>query len=158
MNRRSANLPVGLGLSILVGVGASPTAARTYRVDDSATLPGEANTRMHWRTVGPAGRDGAIVDGAAVVTLVLNTAPWAHRIGRIYMFLPEQSIGPVSVSWQTQGRLRPGSLVAGQRTLVYAGPITSTRITDTIAVSVHADGRRLVSPQRLDFQFQIDVE
>jgi len=158
VNRRLASIPVTLGLSILACGAPSSVPAATWRVDDSATLPGEATTAMHWRSVGPTRRDGAIVDGATVVTLVLNTAPWLHRIGRIYMFLPEQSIGSVAVSWQTQGRLRPGSLVSGQRTLVYAGPITGPRITDTLAVSVSADGRRLVSPQRLEFQFQIDVE
>jgi len=158
VNAGLASLLASVGLSILACGASSSAAAATWRVDDSATLPGEATTAMHWRSVGPTRRDGAIVDGATVVTLVLNTAPWLHRIGRIYMFLPEQSIGPVDVSWQTQGRLRPGSLVSGQRTLVWAGPITAARITDTLAVTVSADGRRLVSPQRLDFQFQIDVE
>jgi hypothetical protein len=74
------------------------------------------------------------------------------------MLLPEPPIGPVSVDWTTQGRLLPGSLVSGQRTLIYAGPITTRILSDTMAVSVHVDGSRLSSDQDLDFHFEIDVE
>lgn len=144
-------------VSILV-IPADQAAAATFPVDDSATLPHRSSAVMRWRSAAPNPIDGNIVDGTTVVTLVLNTAPFLHRVGRIYMLLPEPPIGPVSVDWTTQGRLLPGSLMSGQRTLIYAGPITTRILSDTMAVSVHADGSRLNSDQDLDFHFEIDVE
>jgi hypothetical protein len=88
----------------------------------------------------------------------LNTAPWLNKSGRIYMALAEQTIGTVTAEWSTQGRLLPGSLVSGNRTLVYSGPIRTPLLEDTIALRISADGRRLVSPQRLQFYFEIDVD
>jgi hypothetical protein len=148
----------GLGLILAALAASTPAAAAIFPVDDGASLPGRATTVMRWRTPGPNRPGGDIVDGGAAVTLILNTAPWVRRVGRIYMLLPQPSCGPVSVSWTTQGRLLPGSLVSGQRALVYAGPITASAISDTVVVSVHADGRRLTSAEDLHFQFEIDVE
>jgi hypothetical protein len=113
---------------------------------------------MRWRTPTPNAPDGAIVDGATVVTVVLATAPWLHRYGRIYMLLPEPPLTPVIVNWTTQGRFLPGSLFPGHRTLIYSGPISAARMSDTMTVEVHADGRRLTSDQDLNFHFEIDVE
>ncbi|HEX4781791.1 MAG TPA: hypothetical protein VH301_13600, partial [Usitatibacter sp.] len=78
--------------------------------------------------------------------------------GKIYMALPEQPIGTVTADWTTQGRLLPGELISGRRTLVYSGPIRTPLLEDTIALRISADGRRLVSPQRLQFYFEIDVD
>lgn len=138
--------------------GGSTAMATTYPIDDSASLPGEAQTQMRWRSFGPSRRNADIVDGSTVVTLRLNTARWLHHVGRIYMVLPAQPQGSVSVEWTTQGRLLPGALMSGDRTLVYAGPITTTMLEDTIRVQVHTDGRRLFTAQRLQFHFEIDVE
>ena len=146
-----------LAALMLSGLACTAEAA-TFRVDDSASLPGEAVTRMRWRTPGPSRQAGDIVDGAAVVTLRLNTAPFINRSGRIYMVLPAQPVGTISVDWTTQGRMLPGMLVSGNRALVYAGPIRGAMLEDTITLSIHADGKRLVSAQRLQFHFEIDVE
>jgi hypothetical protein len=139
---------------------AAPFAAfaATFRVDDSATLPNEANTAMQWRSLAPNRTVGNAVEGTSVFTVRLNTAPWLNRVGKIYMALPEQPIGTVTAQWSTQGRLLPGELISGRRTLVYSGPIRTPLLEDTIALRISADGRRLVSPQRLQFYFEIDVD
>jgi hypothetical protein len=49
-------------------------------------------------------------------------------------------------------------LNSGSRTLVYAGPVRSARLEDTIALKILTDGRRLSAPQRLNFYFEIDVD
>ncbi len=131
--------------------------AATYRMDDSSTLPGEAQVKMHWRSLGPNPKSGNIIDGGTAVTIRLKTAPWLNRIGQIYMVLPQQPIGQVMVDWTTQGKLLSGSLISGNRTLVYAGPIQTPIIEDTINVQVHSDGTRLTSIQKLDFYFEIDL-
>jgi hypothetical protein len=132
--------------------------AATFRVDDSASLPNESNTPMQWKSLAPNRAVGNAVEGVMVVTVRLNTSPWLNRNGKIYMALPEQAIGTVTAEWSTQGRLLPGSLVSGRRTLVYSGPIRTSLLEDTIALRISADGRRLVSPQRLQFYFEIDVD
>ena len=135
-----------------------PAQAATYRVDDTASLPGEAVTKMRWRTPGPNRLAGDVVNGSAIVTLRLNTASFINRSGRIYMVLPPQPVGAVSVEWTTQGRMLPGALVSGNRALVYAGPIRGAMLEDTFTLAMHTDGKRLVSAQRLQFHFEIDVE
>jgi len=92
------------------------------------------------------------------VTIRLNTAPWQNRSGRIYLVLPEQPVGPVTAAWTTQGKLLAGQVISGNRTVVYAGPIRTASIEDTITMRVQADGRRLAATQRLQFHFEIDVE
>jgi hypothetical protein len=135
-----------------------PASAATFRVDDSATLPSESATAMKWRSLAPSRAAGNAVEGSSVLTVRLNTAPWLNRSGRIYMALPEQPIGQVTAEWSTQGRLLPGQLLSGNRTLVYSGPIRAALLEDTIVLKLTADGRRLIAPQRLQFYFEIDVD
>ncbi|MGB4810871.1 MAG: hypothetical protein WBP13_00105 [Methylophilaceae bacterium] len=132
--------------------------AATYRVDDTATLTGASEVKMHWRSTGANNISGHIIDGATMVTIRLNTAPWLNKVGQIYMVLPPQPIGQVLVDWSTQGKLLSGSLISGNRTLVYAGPILTSIIEDTINVQVHSDGTRFDGAQKLEFYFEIDVQ
>ena len=132
--------------------------AATFRVDDAATLPAETNATMQWKS--PAPRRGAShdVEGRSLVTVRLNTAPWLNRNGKIFLALPAVAIGEVTADWTTQGRLLAGQVRSGSRTLVYAGPIRTSMIEDTIVLRITTDGRLLDAPQRLDFHFEIDVE
>ena len=42
----------------------------------------------------------------------------------------------VVARWTTQGRLLPGQVGTGQRTLVYAGPITTPLLAETLALRI----------------------
>ncbi len=139
-------------------LAAASTHAATFRVDDSLTLPNESSTAMKWRSLAPNRAVGHAIEGQSVLTIRLDTAPWLNKVGKIYMALPEQPIGQVSAEWSTQGKLLPGQLVSGNRALVYAGPIRTRLIEDTIVLRLQADGRRLAAPQRLQFYFEIDVD
>lgn len=133
--------------------------AATYVVDDSSSIPYESNLITKWRDGASGGRQMSNdIEGGALVTLRLNVAPWLNRNGRIYLALPQQPIGVVNVEWSTQGKLLPGKLQSGERTLVYAGPIRANTIEDTFNVKVIADGRRVTVAQRLKFHFEIDVD
>ena len=132
--------------------------AATFRVDDSLTLPSESTTPMKWRSLAPNRAVGHAIEGSSILTIRLNVAPWMNKSGRIYLGLPEQPIGQVSAEWTTQGKLLPGQLASGNRTLVYSGPIRTRLIEDTIVLRLQADGRRLAAPQRLQFYFEIDVD
>ena len=145
--------------ALLALMGAATLAhATTFRVDDSLSLPNETQTPMKWRSLAPNRAVGHAIEGTSVITIRLNVAPWLNKPGRIYMGLPEQPIGQVAAEWTTQGKLLPGQLASGNRTLVYAGPIRANIIEDTIVLRLQADGRRLAAPQRLQFYFEIDVD
>ena len=146
-----------VALLLALSLAASVSAA-TFRVDDSLTLPHESNQAMKWRSLAPNRTAGNAVEGTSVITIRLDTAPWLNKVGKIYMALPEQPIGQVTAEWTTQGRLLPGQLISGNRTLVYSGPIKAGTLEDTIALKITADGRRLVAAQRLQFYFEIDVD
>ena len=139
---------------------ATSAGAATYIVDDSSTIPFETNVTTRWRDNSTTGghQMSNDIEGAATLTLRLNLQPWLNRNGRIYLALPQQPIGVVNVEWSTQGRMLPGKLQSGERTLVYAGPIRTSVLEDTFTVRVVADGRRVNAAQRLMFHFEIDVD
>ncbi len=153
--------PCGLSwccaLFALVLSGAS--GAATYVVDDSSSIPFETNVSTRWRDGMSGGRRMSNdIEGGATVTIRLNLQPWLNRNGRIYLALPQQPVGVVNVEWGTQGRMLPGKLQSGERTLVYAGPVRTNFLEDNFTVRVIADGRRVVATQRLQFHFEIDVD
>ena len=145
-------------LALVAMLAVASANAATFRVDDSLTLPNEQSTPMKWRSLAPNRSVGHAVEGSSILTVRLNVAQWLNKTGRIYMGLPEQPIGQVTAEWSTQGRLLPGQLLSGNRTLVYSGPIRANLIEDTIVLRLQADGRRLASTQRLQFYFEIDVD
>ena len=146
-----------LVLALLLAPAGTVFAA-TYIVDDTSTIPYETNLVSRWRQ-GATGRQlGNDIEAAAMVTVRLNVAPWLNRNGRIYLALPQQPIGVVTVDWATQGRLLPGTLRSGERTLVYMGPIRTPVIEDNFQLKVVADGRRVALTQRLQFRFEIDID
>lgn len=132
--------------------------AATYRVDDSATIPAESSATLRWRHFAPSKGGDNTVEGATRVQVRLNLAPWLKRNGRLFLVLPEQPPGQVTVRWTTQGRLLPGQLVSGQRALVYAGPISTPLLDETLLLRIETDGTRLNSTYRLNFHFEIDVD
>ena len=155
----SGRLPHTSRLFLIAILGIAFAAeATTFAVDDSTSYVHDANTAMKWKSVAPSRRAGNQVEGSTRVTVRLNLSPWLNKTGRIYMALPEQAIGTVKATWTTQGRLQPGQVLSGSRTLVYAGAMKSPLIEDTIALTLEADGQRLLSAQSLKFYFEIDVD
>ncbi len=147
-----------MGAIVIALAMTQPAGAATFAVDDSTSYTHDANTAMKWKLVAPSRRLGSLVEGTTLVTVRLNLMPWANKNGKIYMALGKQAIGPVKATWTTQGRLLAGQLNSGDRTLVYAGPIRTAILEDTIALTIETDGQRLVSAQRLQFNFEIDVD
>jgi hypothetical protein len=137
---------------------AASASAATYRVDDSATIPAESSATLRWRHFAPSKGGDNTVEGATTVQVRLNLAPWVKRNGRLYLVLPEQPPGQIAVRWTTQGRLLPGQLVSGQRSLLYAGPIATPLLDETLVLRIETDGTRLNSTYRLNFHFEIDVD
>lgn len=144
-----------VALALVPGIASAATAI----VDDTGTLPYQSTINSRWKQVSGGSRQvGNDIEGSATVTIHLNLAPWLNKNARVYMALPQQSIGVVNVEWATQGRLLPGRLQSGDRTLVYAGVVKSPILEDTIAVKVVTDGRKMTFAHRLEFHFEIDTD
>lgn len=148
----------GAALLLALVLATTSATAATYRVDEAGTFPQQSSAPMRWRQVAPGRGGDNTIEGSVTINVRLNLAPWLNRKGRLFLVLPEQPITPVRASWTTQGRLNPGQLVSGQRALVYAGPITSALLADTLVLKLETDGARMTSAQQLNFYFEIDVD
>ena len=64
----------------------------------------------------------------------------------------------MKASWTTQGRLLPGELSSGTRTLVYAGPITAPFIEDVLQLTLNVDASQMQQVYHVNFTFEMDEE
>jgi hypothetical protein len=94
--------------------------------------------------------------GATTIRVRINVLPWIRRSGRIYLVLPAQQPGPVSASWETQGRFMPGQVRSGNRVLVYAGPITTPFMEDVFKFQFSVDGNLVQRAFPLTYRFEMD--
>lgn len=130
---------------------------RVFRVDDSATVVVDPVLEMQWQPPGRAGTT-SLVSASTRVNVQLNLASWIGRSGRIYMTLPRTAGSTVRATWRTGGTLLPGSLVSGNRALVYAGQVTGPLLHDLIEIELETDSARLAQPEALAFGFEIEID
>lgn len=136
-----------------------PAGARPQTLDDTGTQAFEPAVQMRWKDTAPArGAGSDLMTGTLTVRVHLNLQPFLRHAGRIYLVLPAQPPGPLQVSWTTQGRLLPGQVTSGGRTLVYAGPITSRFIDELLTMRFSVSGTLLSRAVPVDFHFDIDEE
>lgn len=159
MSRAATRIAAGFLIAITSMTAWSVTAsAATFRVDDSGTRISSPLVPMRWRTLVPGRGSDNTAEGQAQVALRLNVLPWLNQRGRIYLTLaPAPSGDTIRASWRTQGRLLPGSVQSGGRTVIYEGALPSPTIEETIELTITADGRGLASPQALQFSFEIET-
>lgn len=153
LTTRRARLPLLFTAFLVTAVaGASST-----RIDDSATLPYAAPLIVQWEQPAPRAAVNNLMSGTLSLRVKLNVAPWLRRSGRIYLALPAQQPGPLMVSWVTQGRLLAGQLTSGSRALVYAGPITTPFLEDTLQLTLRVEGTKLNQQlYHISFNFEMD--
>jgi hypothetical protein len=132
------------------------TATRTTVIDDSATLPYDTPVTLHWQPPIRGARGPSAMVGTMTLRVSLNLMPFLHHAGRIYLALPAQQPTSLQASWTTRGRLLPGSLSAGRRTLVYSGPITSSVMEDVLQLTLRVDPAQMQQVYHVNFQFQMD--
>jgi hypothetical protein len=131
--------------------------AKTIVLDDSGTQALEPAVALHWKSVAPSrAAGGNLMSGNSTFRVRVNVAPWLKRNARIYLLLPLQQPGPVTVSWTTQGKLLPGQLQSGSRVLVYSGPITRPYLEDEVTFQFNVDGALIKRAFPVNFQFVMD--
>ena len=141
--------------ALLLACALSARAATTA-IDDSGTVVYTPTVSMNWQTPMARRHSSTLMTGTTAVRVRLNVAPWLRRVGRIYLVLPAQRPGPIRASWTTQGRLLPGQVVSGMRTLVYSGPITTPSIEELIQLAIAVDGKQMDQLYNINFRFEMD--
>ncbi|MDR6535887.1 hypothetical protein [Variovorax soli] len=134
-----------------------PASAATYRVDDTGTYTSQPTTQMRWRQLAPGRAGDHTVEGRVTVALRLNLSPWLNRPARLYMSLAPTEGEQMVAIWRTQGRLQPGTVRGGGRTLVFDGVVRDPFLQESIVLELMADGRTLERAQSLQFFFEIEV-
>lgn len=150
--------PIFLLPFCLIWLAAIPANAKTTVIDDSGTLPHDAALALRWQQPSPRGPAGTVMVGTLTLRVKLNVSPWLRRTGHIYLMLPAQQPGAMSASWTTRGRLLPGRVASGSRTLVYAGPISTPFIEDTVQLTINVDGTRMRQMYYVNFRFEMDED
>lgn len=143
--------------AIAIAACAASAIAQTYRVDDSASQVLGGTLRLKPQPPAGRGQLDSNVAGEIAVAVRLDVSPWKGRQGRIYLTVPTRPGAAITTRWTTQGRLLPGVLRSGERALVYAGPIQTDTIEDTLRLEIQADGRKLRRDEQLAFAFEIDL-
>jgi hypothetical protein len=143
-----------LAASLLVATGAT---AATTRVDDSGTVVSQGVVPMRWKQLVPGRGADNSVEASIRVALRLNMSRWLNQPVRLYMALAPAVGEPVYVTWRTQGRLLPGTLRTGGRTLIFEGIANAASLEETVELTLKTDGRALVSSQALQFYFEVDT-
>jgi len=158
------NAPSGLARFILAScllaaslLTATSAAAITTRVDDSGTVVTQGVVPMRWKQLVPGRGADNSVEASVRVALRLNMSRWLNQPVKLYMALAPAPGEPVYVAWRTQGRLLPGTLRTGGRTLIFEGVANAASLEETIELTLKTDGRALVSSQALQFYFEVDT-
>ena len=120
MSARVSHRVIGaLGLCALL---ASPAWASPHRLDDSQSHAVPPTVQIQWRPIAP-GQGDTGMEAWVRVNVRIATRAWLGRSGRIYMVLPRDQSSSIEAVWTTNGPLRSGRLVSGERALVWAGTI-----------------------------------
>jgi hypothetical protein len=143
----------------LLGLVAMSSALASHRLDDAGTHAVPPNVQMQWRSVGAIGTGSARhMEALLTVAVRLDTRPHAGRVGRVFLVLPHDGGASLLAQWGTRGRLLPGRITPGERTLVYQGVIPHQTLEDQLTMALVADGAWMAGSRRLEFFFEVDFE
>ncbi|HWX26270.1 MAG TPA: hypothetical protein VNZ53_02380 [Steroidobacteraceae bacterium] len=147
-------------LALAFGIIWAATArAKSITIDDSGSAAIEPSVLMRWKTAAPTrSAAGKLMVGTTTIRVRINVMPWLKHSGRIYLALPAQQPGPINLSWTTQGRFMAGQLASGNRVLVYAGPITTPFMEDTLTFQFSVDGALMRRAVPVTYHFEMDEE
>ena len=153
MTMRASFIAV-LASGLLVGTA----WANPHRLDDSLSHTVPPNVQMQWLPLKSGQQYAGGMEAWVRVNIRIDTRNWMGRSGRIYMVLPRDEASNIEAVWTTQGRLQPGRLVSGERTLVFAGTIPGATLEDQMQVRLRSNADWSSNSRRLNFHFEFDVD
>jgi hypothetical protein len=137
----------------------SAAQAKTITLDDSGSQALEPSVTMRWKAAAPSRLAAEnVMVGTTTIRVRINVTPWLRHSERIYLALPAQPPGPISMSWTSEGRLRPGQVQSGNRVLVYAGPISAAFMEDTLTFQFKVAGTLLQRAVPVTYHFELDED
>lgn len=151
-------LPKHLVAVVVCALMTATAWANPHRLDDSLSHTVPPNVQMQWLPLTPGQSYAGGMEAWLRVNIRIDTREWVGRSGRIYMVLPRDQSSNVEAVWTTQGRLQPGRLVSGERTLVFAGPIPGATLDDQMQVRLRSNADWQSNSRRLNFHFELDVD
>jgi hypothetical protein len=144
---------------------AGPSLAST-KLDDSLSPRQRIDVDPRWAYdgIGDWNQDqmNALVADVNAMEFRLRTAQYVGRNAEIYLSLPLPVKGlrtptAMRVEWTTRGLFSPGSVIPGNRSLVYRGKITAPVMTDFFNFRIFLDARSSERGLEFDPIFEIDV-
>lgn len=153
MTMRASFIAV-LASGLLVGTA----WANPHRLDDSLSHTVPPNVKMQWLPLKSGQQYAGGMEAWVRVNIRIDTRNWMGRSGRIYMVLPRDEASNIEAVWTTQGRLQPGRLVSGERTLVFAGTIPGATLEDQMQVRLRSNADWSSNSRRLNFHFELDAD
>lgn len=148
----ACGLLAGLLASASLGARANP-----HRLDDTGTYTVPPMVQMQWRErVGALAASG--MEATLRVHVRIDTKRWIGRRGRIYLALARDETQSIEARWTTLGRLQPGSVRSGERTLVWAGSVTAATLEDQLLMTLLSGADWQANTRRLNFQFEFDAD
>lgn len=145
-------------LAAVAAMATTATRAETHRLDDSLTHTVPPHVQMQWRPLQAAADGSGAVEAWVRVNVRLDTRAFVHRSGRVYLALERDQSSPVEAVWTSQGRLQPGRVVSGERTLVFAGVIPGATLDEQLNMRLRAQTDWQSDQRRLNFHFEFDAD
>lgn len=142
---------------LLAGAVASGADAAVFRIDETGTTVSQPTVAMKWRHIVPRPGADNTLQATVRVDLRLNLQPWLNRPARIYMVLAPVTGERLRARWTTQGRLLGGSMLSGERALLYDGIAGPATLTEALLLTLEANGDAMHRPETLNFHFEIEV-
>jgi len=146
-----------LGGFLAVATCRCARAAGPVLVDDHATVVDRPSLDMQWRHPVPGRMSDTTLQGTLRVQARLDLHTWVGQTASLYMALAPVPAKTVHASWRTGGLLLPGTLLSGERRLVYEGRVSVPLLEDTLELTLTTDGRALASSQGLHFHFELET-
>lgn len=144
-----------------------PLAARAERLDDSLSPRQRVEAIPRWVNTGDGNwsdeQINALVAEISAMEFRLKTQPYQGKTARIFLTVPRivkglRSPSALRIEWTTRGKLLPGSVLPGDKALVFQGRITDAVMSDFFDFRIFIDGRYLDRGLEFDPVFDIEVE
>jgi hypothetical protein len=116
------------------GLMAASAWANPHRLDDSLSHTVPPNVQMQWLPLTPGQSFAGGMEAWLRVNIRIDTRNRVGRSGRVYM------------------------VVSGERTLVFAGQISSPTLEDQFQVRLRSNPDWQSNTRRLNFHFELDVD
>ncbi len=151
-----------LGVLVLL----MPISVAAKRLDDSASPRKRVVAQVEW-----VGADrmshlsedelNKMVAHIRGLEVILDTSAFLGKKARIFLGLPSRIRGMrgatgFRMEWQTQGLFSTGSVVPGNRQLIFEGTITAKQLTDIFDITIYIDTREMTQALNFDPIYEIE--